>query len=275
MTIAAIDHPARKNPLSQIRWVFKKFSIDEMGINNHRVFTFSPAKISKNVHLIYFHGGAYVWQGEYIHWFFLRKLIRLLNFRISYIDYPLAPEYGWNDTFDMVQNAFENLAIVYPDSKFVFMGDSAGAGLALAFAQKLKMDDSVNQPEKIILLSPWLDMTLKNPGIQHLESKDPLLSVEALLRAADLYARGSDKSIYLFSPINGEIKGLGEIHVFIGTSDILMPDAHKFLEMAKSIDKDVHLYEYKNMPHIWMFFPFRESRDAISKIVDILMEIDE
>jgi len=275
MAIQAIEHPVRKNQLPQIKRVFKKYSIDVKEIFNHRIFTFSPGKIRKNLHIIYFHGGAYIWQGELIHWLFLRNLMRRLGCRASYLEYPLAPEYGYTDTFNMVQHAYENLVKVFPHDKFVFMGDSAGAGLAFAFAQKLNKDKSRTQPQKIILLSPWLDVSLANPDIAQIATQDPLLSVEALSLAADLYARGADKSDYLLSPINGEIEGLGEVHLLIGTRDILWPDCLKFFENAKKINRDVYLYEYKNMPHIWMFFPFRQTKDAIARIMNILTETNE
>ena len=80
-------------------------------------------------------------------------------------------------------------------------------------------------------------------------------------------------SNYLLSPINGEISGLGEIHIFTGTRDILWPDCCKFFEMSKNLHKDIYFHEYKNMPHIWIFFPFRETKGAMTEIFNILMEI--
>ena len=192
--------------------------------------------------------------------------------RASYIDYPLAPEWGYSDTIEMVQKAYEYLVRVYPNDTFVFMGDSAGAGLALSFAQKLNKEEFPIQPNKLILLSPWLDLSLENPAIEQVENQDPLLSVKALSLAADLYAKGGDKSNYLLSPINGEIEGLGEIHIFAGTRDMLWPDCVRFFEKYKMDHGNIYLYEYVNMPHIWLFFPFKETKDAMAKIISILHE---
>lgn len=272
ISVGAIQRPDRKNQRQKTRRVFKNFSIDDMQINNHQVFTFAPDNVNKNLHIIYFHGGAYIWQGVIIHWLFLRNFMRRLACRGSYIDYPLAPECGYVDTFNMVQYAYEQLVREYPDDTFVFMGDSAGAGLAFSFAQKLNKDEFPIQPKKLILISPWLDLSLENPAIEQLENQDPLLSVGALSLAADLYAKGDDKANYLLSPINGEIEGLGEIHLFVGTRDILWPDCVRFFVRSKNIHNDVYLYEYKNMPHIWLFFPFEETKDALAKIINILHE---
>lgn len=273
MSTPAIEHPVRKKQLQKIRWVFNKHSIDEMEVSGHRVFTFSTKEASRSLHLIYFHGGAYIWQGDFIHWIFIRNLMRRLDCRASYMDYPLAPEHGYRETFTMVRKAFESLVKAYPDDEFVFLGDSAGAGLALAFAQELNLEKFPKQPHKMILISPWLDLNLNNQQIKQMETQDPILSVKALSLAADLYAKGSNKSIYRLSPINGEIAGLGEIHIFIGTRDILWPDCLKFFETSRKIHKDIYLHEYKNMPHTWIFFPFSQTKDAITRIFTILMEI--
>jgi len=42
----------------------------------------------------------------------------------------------------------------------------------------------------------------------------------------------ADPSDYLLSPINGEIKGLGKISLFVGKHELFFPDARKFKDMA-------------------------------------------
>lgn len=270
MSMRAMQQPVRKDQQRSMRWVFNPYQIDEMTIHRQRVYTFSPSTVNPQRHVVYFHGGAYVWQGDYIHWFFVRHLMRQLDCRVSYVDYPLAPENGYQDTFDMIQGAYEHLVRVYADDNFVFMGDSAGGGLALALAQKLNKAKFPVQPQKSILLSPWLDMRLENPHIKNLENQDPILSREALCLAGDLYAKGADKSDYLLSPINGDMEGLGEVHIFSGTRDILWPDCQKLFEISKPLHKRVFLYAYEHLPHIFMFFPFRQSKDAINQIIRVL-----
>ncbi len=270
MAAHAMQHPVRKNQQSQIQHVFKQYSMAEMEICDHQVLTFSPQKVRSNTHPVYFHGGAYIWQGDFFHWRFLRKLMRGLDCRASYVDYPIAPEHGCAETMSMVQKSYENLVKNYPADEFVFIGDSAGAALALALAQKLHREKFPKQPQKMILISPWLDLTLANPQIEPIAAEDPILSVKALSLAADLYARGADKSGYLLSPINGEFNGLGEIHIFSGTRDILWPDCRRFFVIVKKAHHNIFLYEYENMPHVWIFFPFRQTKEAISKIIEIL-----
>jgi len=65
----------------------------------------------------------------------------------------------------MVQLSYDRLTNQYPDDRFIFMGDSAGGGLALAFAQKLLDENAAIQPIKSILFSPWLDLSMQNTEI--------------------------------------------------------------------------------------------------------------
>jgi surfactin synthase thioesterase subunit len=48
----------------------------------------------------------------------------------------------------MVQQSFRLLIEKFPDDDFIFMGDSAGGGLALAFAQKLVNEKASKLPIK-------------------------------------------------------------------------------------------------------------------------------
>src|SRR3712207_7656426 len=49
-------------------------------------------------------------------------------------------------------------------STVTLAGDSAGGGLALGLAQTLR-DQGLPQPRRLLLVSPWLDLTLGNPDL--------------------------------------------------------------------------------------------------------------
>jgi len=263
-------HPKRKLQLQNMRKFFRKFNLEEAEISGHFILTISPRKVLNNYHIIYLHGGAYVWQGEFVHWHFLRKLIDEPGCRATYVEYPLAPEHRHPDAINMLQGAYDHLIKKHPGDRFILMGDSAGGGLAMAFAQKLQADQHPNRPEKIILVSPWLDLKLDNPDIAKIEPLDPMLNAGALRFAADLYAGGGDLSDELLSPIHGCKKGLGEISIFIGARDILWPDCRKFYEACQAEGVQIQLFEYPDMPHVWMLFPIAEARDALKKIVSLI-----
>ncbi|WP_434751036.1 alpha/beta hydrolase fold domain-containing protein [Paenibacillus amylolyticus] len=73
----------------------------------------------------------------------------------------------------------------------------AGGGLSLALAQYL-LEQGLPQPKDIILLSPWLDITLNNPQVLAMIDKEPMLNWEMLVEAGKRYAGETSRS-YLFS----------------------------------------------------------------------------
>ncbi len=146
------------------------------------------------------------------------------------------------------------------------MGDSAGGGFALALAQLL-LEKGLSQPGKIILLSPWLDITMKNPDAYVLEDKDPMLGIYGLIQMGKAYAGDTNLNHYLLSPINGKINGLGKISLFIGTHEVFLPDARRFRDIALSQGARINYFEYPKMNHIFVLYPIPEAKKATKEII--------
>lgn len=239
-------------------------------LNGHNVFTLTPKYTSKgNRHIIYLHGGAYVQCFNAFHWKFLAKLVERTGCTIIAPDYPLAPAHNYKDAFRMVSELYRQIVGTITSRELIIMGDSSGGGLALAITQKMR-NENIPQPDRIILLSPWLDIALENPGIAELERRDPFLEKQSLQAAGRLYADGTDTSHYLLSPIHGSLNGLGRISLFVGTNEILLADARKLKESADASGVVVDYYEYKDMVHGWMFLHFAESKKARKQIFDLV-----
>lgn len=150
------------------------------------------------------------------------------------------------------------------------MGDSAGGGFAPALAQ-LIFEKGLPQPKHIILLSPWLDITLDNPEINaSLEQTDPMLGIYGAVELGKLYAGDSDRKNYLLSPMYGKIKGLADITLFMGTQEILLPDGRKFKAIAKEEGVEIQYYEYPGMNHVFPVYPIPESKQARKIIVETI-----
>ena len=81
----------------------------------------------------------------------------------------------------MVFQAFTRLVEDHPNDEFYFLGDSAGGGFCLSFAQTLRNIHFKKRPKKLVLLSPWVDISMSNPEIRELEKKDLLLDPKHLL----------------------------------------------------------------------------------------------
>ena len=197
-------------------------------------------------------------------------LVRTTHCTITAPDYPLAPNHTYVEAFNMITPLYEQIIADAGTNNTIVMGDSAGGGFALALCQKLKFDN-IPQPGRIILLSPWLDITLKNPEIKILDAEDPFLGVQGLRQAGLAYAGNSDPNYFMLSPINGPLTELGQITIFIGTKDLLVADTRRLLALAHEQEVSIDYREYEDMVHVWMLLYFRESKKAQKEIEELIL----
>lgn len=242
--------------------------VDKHRVNGRNVFTLKPKGDFSDKRILYLHGGAYVQNFVRQHWSFLAALIKRLQCEIIAPDYPLAPQHTWKEAFAMLETVCRQSLTIDP-CNLILMGDSAGGGLALALAQKMKQD-SLPQPGQIILLSPWLDITLNNPDIKSIEEIDPFLGIKGLQKAGKAFAGETNPRHYLLSPIYGPLEGLGKISLFVGSRDLLVADARRFKSLTQSKGVKINYYEYEDMVHVWMLLNFRESKQAKQQIIELI-----
>lgn len=245
--------------------------IQKRQVKSRNVFTLTPKGAQSTTHILYLHGGAYVQSFVKQHWKFLSFLVRFTRCTITAPDYPLAPKSNYHDAFDMVMALYKEVIAESGSKNTILMGDSAGGGFALALAQNL-IRNKIDQPRKIILLSPWLDITLNNPEINDIDRLDPFLSVRGLRKAGLAFAGTSDPDNAMLSPINGPLEGLSPISMFMGSKEILVPDARKLAMLAREEGVSINYHEYKDMVHVWMLLNFRESKQAKKEIIKLILE---
>ncbi len=232
--------------------------------------TFADKKQVSQTHVIFLHGGAYVFEAIGGHWDIAKKIVAQIHCRMTLIDYPLAPESTYKDAFAMLAEAYDLLGEQYPDDQFVLMGDSAGAGLALAFNQMLIKQNHPRLPVKTVLISPWLDLTMLNPEVDKFAKTDHLLTVNMLQSAGSLYAGGDDQTQYLLSPINGEFDDLPPTLVLYSNTELFYPDCIKLKVLATAVNVNFQFKEYHKMLHDWLVFPMPERQEAIDDICAFL-----
>lgn len=118
--------------------------------------------------LVYVHGGGYVVGGIVETEAETRRLAASIPANVVSLTYRLAPEHPWpapvDDVEDLVRAvASGDVAGVAP-APLALAGVSAGAGLAAAAARRLAERGEARSISLLVLLSPWLDMTLTTPA---------------------------------------------------------------------------------------------------------------
>lgn len=259
---------ARENsePLKIIK---KNFNIIKKEFNGHDYYVMKPVGKVSEKHIFFLHGGGYVYEINKIHWNFLAKLSKALNCTITIPIYPLVPIHEGKEIFDMLIPIYKEIILETDTKNITIMGDSAGGGMSLALAELLK-EKQLPQPENIILISPALDMSFANPEANEVEKDDPILALPSLIQIGKWYFPEKGANYYLASPIYGDFNGIGKISLFVGTSDILYPDAKKFKELAEKKGIKINYYEYESMIHVWPLLMFPESKRAREQIIEII-----
>ncbi len=204
--------------------------------------------------LIFLHGGAFTDGPVEGHWSMLARICERSGVCAVMADYGLAPVRPYPAGLNDVLNVYRELrqAGRAGRAEQVFLaGDSSGGGLALSASLALR-DCGEFLPEKLVLLSPWLDLTLSNPEIENIREYEWLLEREGLIEAGRVYAAGHDPNHYLLSPVNGSLAGLPPTLLLIGTHDIFVCDCRRFREKAVSEGLSLNYQEWSEMFHDWM-----------------------
>lgn len=224
-------------------------NIETQNYQNRKVFVVYPKDSKTELTIFYFHGGAYMAEATENHWNFIQKLAIDTNSTIIMPDYPLAPKANYKDVFDFAEPLYKETIKNIDTNKLIVMGDSAGGGLALGLMEKISSED-VKIPNKIMLISPWLDTRLTNPDIDEVQKKDKQLNKDTLKLAGIAYSLGDDN--YLVNPIDGDISKLKNITIFTGKDDILNPDVYVLKNKALEQGIEIEVKEYENANHIWI-----------------------
>lgn len=229
--------------------------------------------------IFHIHGGAFFVGSLKTHRAFLSEIALRTQMQVLHVDYPLAPDHPYPEASDAIYDIYQMLMDQGVQAKDIIVsGDSCGANLALALTLKLKKDDPEHLPSGLILMSPFLDLTLTSESLRYNQKHDALLSVEALETGISYYVpQGIDASIPEISPIFGDFKGLPPTLVQVGSKEILMDDAIRFEKKAKKADVDVTYKLYTGMWHNFqMFSPwFDEAKKALADIADFAHRLDQ
>lgn len=199
--------------------------------------------------ILYLHGGAYVVGSPATHRNITSHLARAANAAVYAIDYRLAPEHPFPAALDDAIDAFQwLLQNGYRADQITLAGDSAGGGLALATAVRLR-NEGKPLPRSLLLLSPWADLT--NPmADQPVTVDEVMLNWPTLQQAARHYAGDRCEHQYV-SPLLADLGGLPTTLILVGDQEILLTDAERLQARLQQAGSPVELYIFEDMWHVF------------------------
>ncbi|MEK0417725.1 MAG: hypothetical protein RI949_1731 [Pseudomonadota bacterium] len=218
--------------------------------------------------LLYLHGGAYVQGSVKTHRALAARLALASQASAFIVDYRLAPEHPFPAAVDDALVVYKALRRAYPGEPIALAGDSAGGGLTVATALRIR-DEAVPAPVALALLSPWTDLTLGNPSHLSKAKVDPYFPDSSLLSlAAKAYAWGRDPRTPQISPQFADLGGLPPTLIHVGEREALLDDSLILAEKMTAAGSQAQLDLYPDMWHVWQVFAgrFPEADRSIAAI---------
>ncbi|MFJ5551828.1 alpha/beta hydrolase fold domain-containing protein [Streptomyces sp. NPDC093225] len=233
------------------------------------VYDVAPREGDPSARVLYVHGGGFIHELVRAHWSLVRTLVTGARAHCVVPAYTLAPRGTADRTVPVAADLLSGLIQSGGPEGTVLIGDSAGAGLALAAAQRLR-DRTGAQPSRIVLISPWLDVSMSHPEQPAIEARDPVLARAGLLEAGRLYAGTLEMGDPRVSPLHGSFAGLAPMTVFTGTRDVLAPDARELAARARAEGVAVDLHEAEGQASGYPLLPVPEGRTARELLVELV-----
>lgn len=233
----------------------ERYRIAECCRPNERYFRFFSDPGNGNRHYIFYvHGGGFIMEMYFLYWLFIERLMAATDAEVMVPIYPLYPQANFDDTYRHVKTCYDRWRDVLPTEACIhIVSDSSGGALALRLAQDLVAEDI--PADQCILISPWLDMNVRESIRAPYAEKDPFVSPQALRSCALKVIPENQLNSPAYSPIFGDLRGIKGLAVFAGTADTLYPDALALRQKAAEQDVPLYYYEHKNMFHIYPHFP--------------------
>jgi len=189
--------------------------------NGMQVVQITPAHPSGN-YVVAIHGGAFILPPSIFHWLDYTVMAYQTGATIEVPIYPLLQQGGTAGTVVPQMAGFINHEVSTLRASHVsVIGDSAGGNLALA-ATEYMVQQGETVPASMVLLSPWLDLTMSNPNIALVQ--DPLLPLGPAQVIGREWAGNLPVTDPMVSPLKGSLSGLPPTYVYSGNLDILSPD---------------------------------------------------
>lgn len=267
-----VDKPERPRRLFFPPWSRGRYRVERTGeeaMPVYRLVPTAPGAASDTI-VLYLHGGGYIFPASPGHVLLVDGLARRTGAEFVVPLPPLSPHHTWQEVHALVLDLYQRILEEDPGRRVVLMGDSSGGNLALAMALTAAQE-GVRQPDELVLISPWVDITHTNPDIERYAADDPTMAINGLTTMGRMWAGDTPTSDWHLSPINGELSVLRKVTTFVGTRETFLPDdvlLHDKLVEA-GVESTLHVGE--NLNHVYPMIPAPEGRRARREIARIVV----
>lgn len=228
--------------LSGVRRLPRRVRREDVTLGERPAEKLTPGGGADDRAILYLHGGGYIVGSTRTHRALAAHLADAAGCAVFLLDYRLAPEHPYPAALDDAEGAFHALAAEFDE--VAVGGDSAGGGLALALAIRLRAAGG-HTPTALGLISPWIDLTGAHAVIDH----DDMLKRTWTDAAASAYA--GKRPLAELVPTLDDLFGLPTTTIHVGDTEMLRPDAQWLADGLRSAGVPVELEIISGMWHEW------------------------
>jgi monoterpene epsilon-lactone hydrolase len=223
-----------------------------------------PARV-----LMFFHGGGYCSGSIVSHRRMVTEAGRAGGVRTLAVGFRLAPEHKFPAAYDDALTAWRWVRKQGIDAGHIMVGgDSAGGGLTLALAMRLR-DAGEALPACLWLASPWSDLTMSGATMATKDAVDPLIHKGYLEELADAYLpAGMDRKDPRISPLFADLRRQPPMLIQVGSAETLLDDSTRLAAAAGAADVPVTLEIWPHMIHAWPLWNAKlaAGREALASV---------
>ncbi len=223
---------------------------------------------NENVTVLFCHGGGFQIGSLSSHLDIMSRLSAVSGARVLGFEYRLAPEHRFPAAPEDALLAYRwLLARGQSPQALAIAGDSAGGNLALVTALQAR-DHGLPLPACLVLISPWLDLTMRGESYLTREPLD-VFSTPSQLKAMarTYYGKGGDPMNPLISPIEADLAGLPPMLVHTGDHDITLDDSKLLVQRATAQGTEIEFRVWNEMYHHFQVFDdLPEARESLALI---------
>ncbi|WP_405485537.1 alpha/beta hydrolase [Nocardia sp. NBC_00511] len=201
--------------------------------------------VSDSATVLYLHGGGYTVGSPTTHRSLAAYLARETGCPVQVLDYRLAPEHPFPAALDDAEAAFlELVSFGYRPDRIAVSGDSAGGGLSLALAERLR-DVHGMTPAALGLIAPWTD-----PNEIPTRNRDLVINKPWSRACAAAYLGDGDGSDTGYAPLLGDLRGLPDTYVQADVDELLHDQCTRLVAELRAAGVRTEYTETEGLWHV-------------------------
>ena len=205
----------------------------------------------------------------------MRKLCKETGCDIWFPFYPLCTEHCITETYDMAYECYRQMISIYGGGNVITCGFSSGGALALGIAaHNNAQPNPLASPRHIVAVSPgevpWNGE--EKARMKKLNETDVSIDYAFMVKVEKFMRHGKDGvPDYMISGSKGDFSGVGDIHFFYSSDEVLYGALPDFENACRKADVPYTAFARPGMVHCYCMLPyFKEAKEDFAKITEIL-----